>query len=87
METNQSLQKNLPHDIRAAMQKRETVLRLSYAELVSGISRLLRQGIPKQVIAQVVIQAVDAVSKEFNPVAYQDFCAQTETQPEAQSLP
>jgi hypothetical protein len=86
METNQSSQKNLPQDIRAAMQKREAVLRLSYSELVSGISRLLRQGIPKQVIAQVVIQAVDAVSKEFNPVAYQDFCARTETQREAESL-
>jgi hypothetical protein len=69
------------------MQKHEAVLRLSYAELLSGISRLLRQGIPKEVIAQVVTQAVDAVSKEFNPVAYQDFCARTETQVEVESLP
>jgi len=87
METNQSSQRNLPQDIRTAMQKHETVLRLSYVELVSGISRLLRQGIPKEVIAQVVTQAVDAVSKEFNPVAYQNFCARTETQPHAESLP
>lgn len=86
METNQSSQKNLPQDIRAAMQKRETVLRVSYLELMSGISRLLRQGIPKEVIAQVVTHAVDAVSKEFNPVAYQDFCVRTETQPNADSL-
>jgi hypothetical protein len=68
METNQSSQKNLPQDIRTAMQKHEAVLRLSYTELVSGISRLLRQGIPKEVIAQVVTQAVDAVSKEFSPL-------------------
>jgi transcriptional regulator NrdR family protein len=87
METNQSTQKNLPQDIRAAMQKREAVLRLSYSELVSGINRLLRQGIPKEVIAQVVTQAVDAVSKEFNPVAYQDFCARTETPSNVQTLP
>ena len=69
------------------MQKHEAVLRLSYVELVSGISRLLRQGIPKEVIAQVVTQAVDAVSKEFNPVAYQNFYARTETQPVTESLP
>jgi hypothetical protein len=87
METNQSSQRNLPQDIRTAMQKHEAVLRLSYVELVSGISRLLRQGIPKEVIAQVVTQAVDAVSKEFNPVAYQNFYARTETQPDAESLP
>lgn len=69
------------------MQKREAVLRLSYFELMSGISRLLRQGIPKEVIAQVVTLAVDAVSNEFNPVAYQNFYARTETQPDAQTLP
>ena len=86
METNQSSQRNLPQDIRTAMQKHEAVLRLSYVELVSGISRLLRQGIPKEVIAQVVTQAVDAVSKEFNPVAYQNFYGRTEAQPEAESL-
>jgi hypothetical protein len=86
METNQSSQKNLPHDIRAAMQKHDATLRLSYLELVSGIIRLLRQGIPKEVVAQVVTQAVDAVSKEFNPVAYQDLCARTETQPNTESL-
>lgn len=69
------------------MQKHDAVLRLSYAELISGISRLLRQGIPKEVIAQVVTQAVDAVSKDFNSAAYQNFCARTETQPHAESLP
>ncbi len=68
------------------MQKHDAVLRLSYMELVSGISRLLRQGIPKEVIAQVVTQAVDAVSKDFNSGAYQNFYARTETQPDAESL-
>jgi hypothetical protein len=86
METNQSSQKNLPQDIRAAMQKHDAVLRLSYIELVSGISRLLRQGIPKEVIAQVVTKAVDAVSKDFHSVAYQNLYARTETQPNAESL-
>jgi len=69
------------------MQKHDAVIRLSYAELVSGISRLLRQGIPKEVITQVVTKAVEAVSKDFNPVAYQDFYARTETQPDVESLP
>ena len=68
------------------MQKHEAVLRLSYVELASGISRLLRQGIPREVIAQVVTQAVNAVSKDFNLVAYQDFCARTENQPNVESV-
>jgi hypothetical protein len=83
METNGSSPKNLPQDIQTALQKHGAVLRLSYIEIVSGINRLLRQGIPKQVISQVIIQTVEAVSKDFNPFTYQDFYSRIETQPDA----
>jgi hypothetical protein len=33
-------------------------------EIASGINRLLRQGIPKEVIAQVLNQTVEALAKE-----------------------
>jgi hypothetical protein len=39
-------------------------LRVSYMEIASGINRLLRQGIPKEVIAQVLNQTVEALAKE-----------------------
>jgi hypothetical protein len=33
-------------------------------EIASGINRLLRQGIPKEVISQVLNQTVEALAKE-----------------------
>jgi hypothetical protein len=83
MEPDGSSPRNLPQDIQTALQKHDAVLRLSYIEIVSGINRLLKQGIPKEVISQVVTQAVEAVSKDFNPLIYQDFYSRTETQPDA----
>jgi hypothetical protein len=68
MATNGSWPKNLPQDIQTALQKHDAVLRLSYIEIVSGIKLLLRQGIPKEVISQAITQAVEAVSKDFNPL-------------------
>jgi hypothetical protein len=83
VETNGSSAKNLPQDIQTALQKHDAVLRLSYVEIASGINRLLRQGIPKEVISQVVTQEVEAVSKDLSPLVYQDFYSRTETQPDA----
>jgi hypothetical protein len=65
MGSNFSSPESLPHDIRAELQTHDAVLRLSYTEIVSGINRLLRQGIPREVISEVVIRAVEAVSKDF----------------------
>ena len=64
-------------------QKHEAVLRESCIEIVSGINRLLRRGIPKEVISQVLTQAVEAVAKDFNPLTSQDFYSRIETQPDA----
>jgi hypothetical protein len=83
METNGSSPKDLPQDIQTALQEHGAVLRLSHMEIVSGINRLLRQGIPKEVISQVVTQVVEAVSKEFSSLTYEDFYSRTETQPDA----
>jgi hypothetical protein len=83
VETNGSSPKNLPQDIQKALQKHDAVLRLSSIEIVSGINRLLRQGIPKEVISQVVTQAVEAVAKDFNPLTPQDFYSRIETHPDA----
>src|ERR1700687_4143085 len=83
METNGSSPKNLPRDIQTALQEHDAVLRLSYIEIVSGVNRLLRLDIPKEVISQVVTQAVEAVAKDFNPLASQEFYARIETQPDA----
>jgi hypothetical protein len=83
VETNGSSPKNLPQDIQTALQKHDAALRLSYVEIVSGINRLLRQGIPKEVISQVATQAVEAVAKDFNSLTYQDFYSRNETQPDA----
>ena len=54
----------LPSDIQLAMEQHSQVLRVSYMEIASGINRLLRQGIPKEVISQVLNQAVEALAKE-----------------------
>jgi hypothetical protein len=83
VETNGSSPKNLPQDIQTALQKHDAALRLSYVQIVSGINRLLRQGIPKEVISQVVTQVVEAVSKAFNPLTYPDFYSRIESQPDA----
>jgi hypothetical protein len=83
MEANGSSLKNLRQDIQRALQKHDAVLRLSYREIVSGINRLFRQGIPKEVISQVVTQVIEAVSKDFNPLTYPGFYSRIETQPDA----
>ena len=83
METNGSSPKNLPQDIQAALQKHEPVLRQSCIEIVSGINRLLRRGIPREVISQVLTHAVEAVAKDFNPLTSQDFYSGIATQPDA----
>ena len=58
---------NLPADIvKLALDQHGHVIRLSYMEIASGINRLLRQGIPKEVISQVLNQAVEALAKEAN---------------------
>ena len=54
----------LPSDIQLAMDQHGQVLRVSYMEIASGINRLLRQGIPKEVISQVLNQTVEALAKE-----------------------
>jgi hypothetical protein len=54
----------LPSEIQLAMDQHGQVLRISYMEIASGINRLLRQGIPKEVIAQVLNQTVEALAKE-----------------------
>jgi predicted subunit of tRNA(5-methylaminomethyl-2-thiouridylate) methyltransferase len=60
-------EENLPADIvRLALDQHSHVIRLSYMEIASGINRLLRQGIPKEVISQVLNQAVEALANEAN---------------------
>ena len=54
----------LPSDIQSVMDQHSQVLRVSYMEIASGINRLLRQGIPKEVIVQVLNQTVEALAKE-----------------------
>ncbi len=83
VETNGSSPKNLHQDLQKALQKHDAVLRLSAIEIVSGLNRLLRQGIPKEVIVQVVTQAIEAVAKDFTPLIPQDFYSQIETHPDA----
>jgi UDP-N-acetylglucosamine 2-epimerase len=56
-------QEHLPEDIvKMAIDQHAEVIRLSYVEIASGITRLLRQGIPKEVICQVLNQAVEALA-------------------------
>lgn len=64
------------------MQEHDAVLRLSYTEIVSGINRLLRQGIPKEVISEVVMRAVEAVSKDFNSERYPKIYSEIESEPD-----
>jgi hypothetical protein len=54
----------LPSDIQSVVDQHGQVLRVSYMEIASGINRLLRQGIPKEVISQVLNQTVEALAKE-----------------------
>jgi hypothetical protein len=54
----------VPSDIQSVVEQHGQVLRVSYMEIASGINRLLRQGIPKEVIAQVLNQTVEALAKE-----------------------
>ena len=57
-------EEHLPPDIvKMAIEQHDAIIRLSYTEIASGITRLLRYGIPKEVIAQVLNQAVDALAK------------------------
>ena len=59
---------NLPADIvKLALEQHAPVIRLAYMEIASGINRLLRQGIPKAVITQVLSQTVEALAKEALP--------------------
>jgi hypothetical protein len=56
---------HLPVDmIKLAMDQHGPVIRLSYMEIASGINRLLHRGIPKEVIAQVLSQTIEALAKE-----------------------
>ncbi|HEV7513529.1 MAG TPA: hypothetical protein VGO27_17665 [Candidatus Acidoferrum sp.] len=55
----------LPSDVQSVVDQHAQVLRVSYMEIASGINRLLRQGIPKEVISQVLNQAVEALAKEM----------------------
>jgi hypothetical protein len=55
----------LPADIiKLAIDQHGPVIRLSYMEIASGINRLLHRGIPKEVIAQVVSETIEALAKE-----------------------
>jgi hypothetical protein len=68
----------LPSDVQSVVDQHGQVLRVSYMEIASGINRLLRHGIPKEVIAQVLHQTVEALAKEMpraprtnsNPLAH-----------------
>jgi hypothetical protein len=56
---------HLPADIiKLVIDQHGPVIRLSYMEIASGINRLLRRGIPKEVIAQVLNQTIQALAKE-----------------------
>jgi hypothetical protein len=60
-------EENLPADIvKLALDQHGHVIRLSYMEIASGINRLLRQGIPKEVISEVLNRAVEALANEAN---------------------
>jgi hypothetical protein len=65
MDPNPSLSdQQIPPEIQKALEQHGQVLRLAYLEIASGINRLLRQGIPKEVVSQVLTQAVEALAKE-----------------------
>jgi hypothetical protein len=60
-------EEKLPADIiKLALDQHGHVIRLSYAEIASGINRLLRRGIPKEVISQVLTQTVEALANQAN---------------------
>jgi hypothetical protein len=50
--------------IKLAIDQHGPVIRLSYMEIASGINRLLHRGIPKEVIAQVLSETIEALAKE-----------------------
>lgn len=55
----------LPADIiELVINQHGHVFRVSFAEIASGVRRLLHQGIPKEVISQVLTQTVEALAKE-----------------------
>ena len=64
-------QENLPPDVKLALDQHGHILRLSYLEIVSGVTRLARQGIPRAIIMQVLNHAVEAVAKKVEPSAVQ----------------
>ena len=67
MDPNAPISANSLHpELQNVIDQHSHVLRLSYMEIVSGINRLLRQGIPKEVVAQVLTQAVEALAKEVH---------------------
>ena len=65
METKAPLPESiLPADIvNLALVQHGPVIQLAYMEIASGINRLLRRNIPKDVIAQVLSQTVEALAK------------------------
>jgi hypothetical protein len=65
MDRNQPFSEpNLPADIvKLALEQHGPVIRLAYMEIASGINRLLRRGIPKAVVTQVLSQTVEALAK------------------------
>jgi hypothetical protein len=83
VETNESSRQKLPLDIQRALQRHDAMLRLSGEEIISGINRLLREGIPKEVICQVVTRTIETVAKDFNPLTPQLFYSRIETQLDA----
>jgi hypothetical protein len=63
-------EQNLPADfVKMALQQHGPVIRLAYMEIASGINRLLRRHIPKEVIAQVLNQTVEALAKDVGTIA------------------
>jgi len=69
MDRNQPFSEpHLPADIvKLALKQHGPVIRLAYMEIASGINRLLRRGIPKAVITQVLSQTVEGLAKEALP--------------------
>jgi hypothetical protein len=58
-------EQNLPADfVKLALEQHSPVIRLAYMEIASGINRLLRRHIPKEVISQVLYQTVEALARD-----------------------
>lgn len=49
--------------MKLALGQHGPVIRLAYMEIASGINRLLRRGIPRSVITQVLSQAFEALAQ------------------------